>query len=126
MEVFTFSITEVPKLLVEFLKHMGKSQEDYDCFALHQANIYILKQIARKLKVTEDKVPVSLDRYGNNSSNSIPLVLADHYGAAQEGLLRTVMCGFGAGLSWACCEAVIEKSHIHPVIFTDAHFNDVE
>lgn len=125
MEVFTFSITEVPKLLDQFMKELNKTQEDYDCFAMHQANVYILKQLSRKLKVPADKMPVSLDRFGNNSSNSVPLVLADHYGNINgDERLRTMMSGFGAGLSWACCETTIRTKNINPIIFTDEYYKD--
>ena len=79
MDVFGFSITDVPKLIKDFLEDLEKTPNDFDFFTLHQANLYILKQIARKIKIPMDKIPVSLDRFGNNSSNSVPLVLADYF-----------------------------------------------
>lgn len=119
MDVFGFSITDVPKLIRELMKHINTTVDNYDYFALHQANMYILKQISRKIKIPSEKLPVALDRFGNNSSNSIPLVLADHFGSADNGEIRIMASGFGAGLSWACCDTVVETKNINSIIFTD-------
>lgn len=48
--VFTFTIFDVPRLIKDFFAQTGTSPYDYDCYAFHQANLYILKQIAKKLK----------------------------------------------------------------------------
>lgn len=120
MDVFGFSITDVPKLLKDFLKYTETPVEDYDILALHQANLYILKQISRKLKAPMEKIPVALDRFGNNSSNSVPLAIADHYGGIEDkSNKRILMSGFGAGLSWGCCDAVLSPDVVLPLYFTD-------
>lgn len=116
LDVFTFSITQVPKLMAEFLEKTELSIQDFDYFTLHQANKYILEQIARKLKIPMGLIPISLDRYGNNSSNSIPLVLADHFGSINDNhSLHLLIAGFGAGLSWACGSISINKKNISPL-----------
>ncbi len=122
MEVFGFSITDVPKLIKEFMDHLAATSDDYDCFALHQANIYILKQIARKIKIPPEKMPVSLDLYGNTSSNSIPMTLSETYAGKEKRDIRLLMCGFGAGLSWACADLVINTGAMLPPIRTDAFY----
>ncbi len=124
MDVFGFSISDVPKLMKDFMQELSVTPDDFDCFALHQANKYILKQISRKLKVPMEKIPISLVEYGNNSSNSVPLVLADHYGNKKGGKLRTMMSGFGAGLSWACCDINIDIDTIFPLVKTDRYFKN--
>ena len=121
MDVFGFSISDVPKLFKEFLKELEKTPDDYDYFTLHQANHYILKQLSRKIKIPMEKIPISLDRFGNNSSNSVPLVLADHFSNIESKKLNLFMSGFGAGLSWACADLEIDSSGILPIIYTDAH-----
>ena len=68
-----------------------------------------------------EKIPISLDRFGNNSSNSVPLVLADHFSNIESKKLKLFMSGFGAGLSWACADLEIDSSGILPIIYTDAH-----
>lgn len=122
MDVFGFSITDVPALMKEFLENTQTSVDDYDYFALHQANKYILKQISRKLKIPMEKIPIVLDRYGNNSSNSIPLVISDHFGSKNEGGHRYFMCGFGAGLSWACGDITIKNEHVLNIFKTDNYY----
>jgi 3-oxoacyl-[acyl-carrier-protein] synthase-3 len=120
MDVFGFSITDVPKLLKDFLKYTETPVEDYDILALHQANLYILKQISRKLKAPMEKIPVALDRFGNNSSNSVPLAIADHYGQSDDHEeKRILMSGFGAGLSWGCCDAELSPTAVLPLHFSD-------
>ncbi len=124
MDVFGFSITDVPQLLKDFMESNQTSVDTYDYFTLHQANMYILKQISRKLKIPMEKIPVSLDRFGNNSSNSIPLVLSDHFGDKEEGSIRTLISGFGAGLSWAVGDIVVDFKNVQPLIYTDAYYQD--
>ncbi|WP_295333247.1 3-oxoacyl-ACP synthase III family protein [Flavobacterium sp.] len=124
MDVFGFSITDVPQLMKDFMTFRETTTEDYDFFILHQANNYILKQLSRKLKIPTEKIPVSLDRFGNNSSNSIPLVLADHFGGKHLGNLHIFICGFGAGLSLACGDLVIDTAVINPLLETDSCYLD--
>lgn len=112
MDVFGFSITDVPRLINDFLSQRSLSTEDIDYFALHQPNMYMLKQIARKIKAPMKKMLVSLDRYGNNSSSSIPLVLSDHFGDKSDKSIHVLMCGFGGGLSYGCAETKISVDGI--------------
>jgi 3-oxoacyl-[acyl-carrier-protein] synthase III len=75
--------------------------DDVDVYVPHQANVRIIDYAARKLRIPKEKVVVNVDRYGNTSSGSIPLALAD---AAAEGRLEpgalVLMTGMGAGLTW--------------------------
>ena len=121
MAVFEFSITDVPKLINDFYMETKTTSDDYDSFILHQANLYILKQISRKCKIPMEKIPVSIDRFGNNSSNSIPLVLSDHFSNKSE-FLKLFISGFGAGLSWGCGTISIHTDVIFPIIESDDFF----
>jgi 3-oxoacyl-[acyl-carrier-protein] synthase-3 len=106
-EVFKFAtrvmVTSAEKILAE----CGVSVEEVDVYVPHQANKRIIDHAARKLGIPEEKVVVNVDRYGNTSSGSIPLALAD---AAADGRLRegelVLMTGMGAGLTWG--SALIE------------------
>jgi 3-oxoacyl-[acyl-carrier-protein] synthase-3 len=73
----------------------------------HQANVRIIDHAVKKLGLPEDRVVVNVDRYGNTSSGSIPLALAD---AMDDGLLEpgklALLTGMGAGLTWG--SALIE------------------
>ncbi|WP_172135172.1 3-oxoacyl-ACP synthase III family protein [Adlercreutzia sp. ZJ473] len=122
-DVFSFTISEVPRQMRRFMKELGAGPDDYDCFAMHQANKFILSQVAKKAKVPADKMPISMDRYGNTSVTSIPLTLCD---LKPEGAvpLRVMMCGFGIGLSWGCVDALIDPNALRGIIETDEAFED--
>lgn len=124
MDVFAFSITDVPSLLKEMMNEIHTTVEDYDYFALHQANLYIIQQISRQLKIPKEKVPVSIGRFGNTSSNSVPLLLSDHFGNMNSGSARIMFAGFGAGLSWACADMNLDLSNILPVMYTDNYYEE--
>ncbi len=124
-DVFSFTITDVPKTIKEFLKTTETTVEDYDCFAFHQANKFISQMLCKKLKINPDKMPLCLDRYGNPSAPAIPLVMCDTYGQSQEDHnVRFLMCGFGVGLSWGVCSATINVKDIMPIIETDEIFEE--
>lgn len=106
-EVYKFAVTAVPASLHKTIEAAGLTVEDIDYFALHQANIRILQAVAKRLKVSEDKFPISLDHCGNISAASVPILLDE---MNRKGLLKPGMkialSGFGGGLTWA--SAVIE------------------
>jgi 3-oxoacyl-[acyl-carrier-protein] synthase-3 len=81
--------------------------EDVDVYIPHQANIRIMNHAVDKLGIPRDRMVVNVDRYGNTSSGSIPLALADAQtdGRLEEGSL-VLMTGMGAGLTWG--SALIE------------------
>lgn len=123
--VFSFSITDIPKTIKEYLAVTGTTMADYDVVALHQANHFILKQIIRRIKADKTKVPVSLDRYGNTGGISIPLTLCDTYGEKKDGAsVRALMSGFGIGLSWGVTSAVIDTDLIFPIVKTADYYEE--
>lgn len=123
--VFAFSITDIPKTIKEYLAITESTINDYDVIALHQANYFILKQIIRRIKADKDKVPVSLDRFGNTGGMSIPLTLCDYYGNQNnDSTVRALMCGFGIGLSWGVTSALLNVDNIFPVITTDSCYSE--
>ena len=83
------------------LGECGRSVDDLDVYVPHQANVRIIDHAARKLGIPEEKIVVNVDKYGNTSSGSIPLALADAQvdGRLQPGSL-VLMTGMGAGLTW--------------------------
>lgn len=123
-DVFNFSITDIPKHIHEFLLEQNKSISDYDCLALHQANLFMLQQIAKRMKATPKQLLVSIDRYGNTSGASIPLSLVDRYGAQEHGEIQALMSGFGVGLSWGVMSASLSVENILPMIYTDEYYDD--
>ncbi len=123
--VFTFTISDVPKAIKNFMEKSGTSVETYDYFIMHQANKFIHKQLAKKLKISEEKMPISLDRYGNTSAASIPLTLCDAFGTEKENRrIKFLSCGFGVGLSWGVLSSEIDTDDIFPIIETDEWFKE--
>jgi len=101
-EIFTFTLKSVPPLINETLEVAGIAKEDYDAFLLHQANTFMINHIAKKAKLPKEKVPINMDRYGNTSSATIPLLLTtDLAEQVMAGPTRVGMFGFGVGYSWA-------------------------
>lgn len=122
-DVFGFTISDVPKTIKEFLAKTETTIDDYDSCVLHQANGFILKMLAKKLKISADKMPISIDRYGNTSAAAIPLTISDAYGKEDESkTLKFLMSGFGVGLSWGVVSASIDTKNIYPIIETDEYF----
>jgi len=109
-EVFKFATRVMVSSAEAILEECGKTVEEIDVYVPHQANIRIIDHAARKLGVPDEKVVVNVDRYGNTSSGSIPLALAD---AADDGRLQpgklVLITGMGAGLTWG--SALIEWTH---------------
>jgi 3-oxoacyl-[acyl-carrier-protein] synthase III len=106
-EVFKFATRVLVSSAQKVLDECGLTVDDVDVYVPHQANKRIIDHAASKLGIPEEKVVVNVDRYGNTSSGSIPLALAD---AAADGRLRegelVLMTGMGAGLTWG--SALIE------------------
>ncbi len=110
-EVFNFSLKVEPKALRAIVEFSEIAMEDVDAFVLHQANRYIIGNIARRLKIDPARMPAgTVERYGNQSCASIPGTLCDALGErATRERLRLVFSGFGVGLSWASCLLVTDK-----------------
>jgi 3-oxoacyl-[acyl-carrier-protein] synthase III len=122
--VFTFTITDVPKSINSFMSLYNIDKNDVDMFVFHQANLFILKHLAKKLGLPMDKVPVSIDRYGNTSGESIPLTLVDALGTSQSNeTIKLLLCGFGIGLSWGGIYLEMDKSVCLPMIYTNDYYN---
>jgi 3-oxoacyl-[acyl-carrier-protein] synthase-3 len=100
-EVFKFATRVMVSSAETLLNEVGRTVEDVDVYVPHQANTRIIDYATKKLGIPEDRVVVNVEKYGNTSSGSIPLALAD---AEAEGRLEpgavVLMTGMGAGLTW--------------------------
>lgn len=124
LEITAFSTTKVVKHIHNFLDTQNKSLADYDGLILHQANLQIVKTIAKRLKISMEKVPVSLDRYGNTSGASASLTIADAYAATKKDKLSLLICAFGTGLSWGIVSLGIRPTVIEPVFTYEGRFEE--
>ena len=100
-EVFKFATRVLVSSANDILEECGRTIDDVDVYIPHQANVRIIDHAAKKLGIDHDRVVINVDRYGNTSSGSIPLAIAD---AAEDGRLKpgelVLMTGMGAGLTW--------------------------
>jgi len=112
-EVFKFATRIMVYSAQQLLPECGKTVEDIDVYIPHQANKRIIDYAVAKLGIPSEKTIVNVDRYGNTSSGSIPLALADARadGRLHDGAL-VLMTGMGAGLTWG--SALMEWTNGRP------------
>jgi 3-oxoacyl-[acyl-carrier-protein] synthase III len=100
-EVFKFATRVLVQSAEDVLEKYGATIDDVDVYVPHQANVRIIDHATKKLGIPSERVVINVDRYGNTSSGSIPLALAD---AQADGRLSAgslvLMTGMGAGLTW--------------------------
>ena len=125
-DVFKFSITEVPKLVREFYSQFGITAASYDRCFLHQANLFIMKNIAKRIGINESDLPISIDRYGNTGAATIPLTICDFYSnlGLSEVTENILICGFGIGLSLGVGMMNLENTRVFPVSICKEFFID--
>jgi len=118
-EVFNFSIMVEPEAIREILELSNSTEEDIDYIIFHQANKYIISNIARRLKFPLEKAPSeTTGKYGNQSSASIPCTICDSINKQLASKsLNLVLSGFGVGLSWASCKLELGDIYCPDVIF---------
>ncbi len=102
MKVFNFALKEVARSINDCLEFAEIEKEKVDYFVLHQANKLINDSVRKKMKLAEDKFPMSIEKYGNTSSASIPLTICTSLiEQIKNRELSLLLSGFGVGLSWA-------------------------
>lgn len=101
INVFSFSVKEVPKSIVELAETYSFDYRECDFMVLHQANKIINETIINTLRIPKEKCPFSLLKFGNTSSASIPLTMVTNLKGKVEDKKTQFLCsGFGVGLSW--------------------------
>jgi 3-oxoacyl-[acyl-carrier-protein] synthase-3 len=100
--VFSFSIKTVPAAIADLLKKQDKTLDDINLFIFHQANLFIIETIRKKMGLNEDKVFNFMENVGNTVSSSIPIAFCEAIKAGRAKKGDTILlAGFGVGLSWA-------------------------
>ncbi len=100
-EVYKFAVREVPIILEKLFKTVNYTSDEVDWLVLHQANQRILDSVGDRLKIPGEKILSNLEKYGNTSAATIPLVMDEavrNNRIKQNDIIAT--SGFGAGLSW--------------------------
>ena len=100
--VFKHAVRRMPEVLLETLNAASLKLEDIDLFLFHQANLRINEYVAKQLEIPEERLFNNIEKFGNCSAASIPLLLAE---ASREGRLErgdlVSMTAFGSGFTWA-------------------------
>lgn len=103
-ETFKFAVNKIVYDIKELVEKAGLTLDDVDHVVTHQANIRIIEFASKRLKIPMDKFFVNIEKYGNTSSASVPIAMAE---LAASGKLKrgdiVVMSAFGGGLSSAVC-----------------------
>jgi len=115
-DVFNFLIREVPKDIKRILQHAGMNMDEFDHYVFHQANSYMNSYLLKKLKLDPERVPMSIQKYGNTSSVSIPLTMVHGLGPGSLNGKDILLSGFGVGLSWATALLHVAECRILPVV----------
>lgn len=123
--VFDFTLFDVPATIKEFVKRYDASLSQYDYCILHQANLMAMQQIAKMIKLPDDKLAVSIDRFGNTSGTSIPLTIVDLCEKLKGAdKLNLLLAGYGVGFSWGVMNMKLDSACVLPMIYTDDYFKE--
>ncbi len=99
--VFKWAVRALTDTIELMLDKTGMSVHDVALYVIHQANIRIIDNAVEQLGIPAEKVINNLDKYGNTSGGSIPIILDEAFQAGRINRGDTIlMCGFGAGLTW--------------------------
>lgn len=100
-KVFRFALARVPEVVEELLGKLEIDKSQVDLFLLHQANSRIINAVIKRMGLNPEKVPTNIERMGNTSSASLPILIDElnRAGKLRPGM-KMVMAGFGAGLTW--------------------------
>ncbi|SEA15787.1 3-oxoacyl-[acyl-carrier-protein] synthase-3 [Porphyromonadaceae bacterium KH3R12] len=100
-DVFTFVNREVPRDIINTLNYANRDKDSFDYIIFHQANNFINSHIARKLKLDINKIPSTIEKYGNTSSVSVPLTIVSELKNKMAGDKSLMLSAFGVGMTWA-------------------------
>ena len=110
VEVFNFSLREVKPNIMELLDFSKIKLDDIDYVVMHQANKLMNESVRKKLKIDKDKVPYSIEKFGNTSSASIPLTMVtEMHKTLRNNSNQILLAGFGVGYSWGSVILTINK-----------------
>lgn len=117
-QIFNFTLEKIAKSIEEVLQYANTPKEEIRTYVLHQANKFIIKNIALQLKLSEDLFPMStLTKYGNQCGASIPCAVCDSLKEKfSSGAGKTLFSGFGVGLSWISAVIDLNPIYCSPVL----------
>ncbi len=114
MAILKFAITKVHPQINSLIEDMSWEKENIGFYGLHQANEFMVNYVRKKLKVDSALVPIDVRNYGNTGPATLPLLLSDVCsGKHTFNLEKTIMSGFGVGLSWGSVASNLSNTHFY-------------
>jgi len=103
-ELVKFTLDVCPPMITRILDDAGITGDDVDFYLMHQATLYMIENLRARLHLDKDVVPVDLETVGNTVSSTLPILMHDlRRGRRLRPGKRSLLIGFGVGLSWAGC-----------------------
>jgi 3-oxoacyl-[acyl-carrier-protein] synthase-3 len=109
MNVYSFGISTAPRSIKNLIEKYNIDFNNIDYFLIHQANKMMIEKIAKKLGVSLSKVPVNIQKFGNTSGATIPLLVVTEIDKTRLLNKQFIACGFGVGLSWGSVYFSLDK-----------------
>lgn len=118
VEILNFALREVPEVIADVVKVAGWHPQRPGLFAFHQANRFIVEYLVRVMGLPQNSAPIDVEGTGNTGPSSIPLLLCSSAVQARpnDDLRRSVLCGFGVGLSWGAVAADLSNTILLPTV----------
>lgn len=110
--VMEFALREVKPVVDRVLALKNWKSSSLNHVILHQANAFMLNYLRKRLDLEKDIVPIAVKNYGNTGPASISLTLCDQFSMGEGVLGKSVLCGFGVGLSWGACALDLSQTSI--------------
>jgi 3-oxoacyl-[acyl-carrier-protein] synthase-3 len=103
-DLVTFSLDVIPPTVDRVLAQAGWTRSDVDFYLMHQATAKLLQHVRERLELNGQNMPVALEEVGNTVSSTLPILIHDLRAAGDlKSGTRSLLIGFGVGLSWAGC-----------------------
>lgn len=115
-DVFNFVIKEIPKDFNLIFDYAKKDKAEIDYFVFHQANGFINGYLAKKLKLDVNKIPSTIEKFGNTSSVSVPLTIVSELRNKLNGNNTLFLSAFGVGMTWASAILKLDNCNIGEIV----------
>lgn len=116
--IFNFAINEVPPMFERLINEANWKREEVGTVVFHQANKFMIDYLRKRMNLKSIQVPIDIEIYGNTGPSTIPLLLSNKGNSLGEfqKLEKTILLGFGVGLSWAGVTCNLKDTHfIEPI-----------
>lgn len=115
-DVFNFVIREIPRDFKRIFEYANLEPSKIDYFVFHQANSFINNYLANKLKLEKEKLPSTIEKFGNTSSVSVPLTIVSELKNKLDNKQTVFLSAFGVGMTWASAILTFDNCKISDLV----------